>query len=36
MGLERRITVHMAGILVQAGAAIENEPASNKMSPGGF
>jgi hypothetical protein len=36
VGLERRITVHMAGILVQAGAAIQNDPASSKMSPGGF
>ena len=36
MGLERRITVHMAGILVQAGAVIQNEPASNRMFPGGL
>ena len=36
MGWERHITVHMAGILVQAGAAIENVPASKKMSPGGL
>ncbi len=36
VGMERLSTVHMAGILLQAGAAITDGPASNRMVPESF